>query len=207
MNRRKQLSILGVALVVVCLSIIGVEADSSNNYKVILEIEYFQQIHPYFCGQATIQMAINTVLGETPSQWRLMEEMPFVEDVGTCNKHMNLPFKKRDITIIRNNILGNQAQLRSSIEKGQVSIINIKFDEEMDSGHFVLVTGYNATGFFIHDPWTEDFGELEGRETGANVYIDNQQLNRLWAFRLFWVLTVANQTPNNLILATSVEAI
>ena len=75
MNQRRRLSILGLAIAIISLSIIGaVAAEADNDNEIILDIEYFQQKHPRFCGQATSQMAINAILGRGPSQWRLLPQ-------------------------------------------------------------------------------------------------------------------------------------
>jgi hypothetical protein len=199
MSRRIRLSFLGLASAIIAMSIISVAAGSvpQDNRAHMIEVEYYQQRHPYFCGQATIQMAINMVQDRNPSQFRIRDEVPFIENRGTSNRHVNIPFRNRDINIVRNGIFSNQAHLRNSVDHGHISIINIRFEQGGNSGHYVLVTGYNATGFFIHDPWPEEWGAPYGRETGENAYIDNSQLNRLWAFRLFWVITITNHAPNN----------
>ena len=196
MNKRKKLSILGLASAIIALSIISTAAGQANNNEVILDIEYYHQRHPYFCGPATIQIAINAIQGNAPSQFRIKNEVPFIENRGTRNIHIHIPFKNRDIEITRNGILSNQAHLRNSINKGHISIINIRFEQGRNAGHYLIVTGYNATGFYIHDHWNREFGEIQ-RATGENAYISNQELNSLWAYRLYWVITLAKQATNN----------
>ena len=61
----------------------------------------------------------------------------------------------------------------------------------MNTGHYVVVTGYNRTGFFVHDPWPEKWGPPEGRQTGENAYIDSELLRELWEFRENWAITIA----------------
>ena len=160
-----------------------------------IEVRYFPQKHPYFCGQASAQMALYMIQGKPVSQFRLVDEMRFIEGSGTRNIHMFKPFEKRDVDIVRVGLFSGPDHLRKSIDKEQYSIINIRFDEKTNSGHFVLVTGYNETGFFVNDPWPEEWGRPFGRDSGENAYIDTRLLVKLWSFRLNWVITVAG--PNS----------
>lgn len=205
MNRNKKLSILGLALALILYSVAnGALGGSANPVGVatraaFIEVAYVQQQHPYFCGQASVQMVLEMVQDRHVSQFRLQNEMNFNPEAGTRNIHMAEPFRSRGVEIIRNGFLNNQEQLRESIDLGQYSIINIRSYSNANRGHFVVVTGYNETGFFVHDPWPEDWGKLPGRDTGANAYMSNELLRELWAYRLNWALTVAG--PNSITIA------
>ena len=197
MSRNKKLGFLGLTAAIIAYSIAygafggSAQAIAASQRANVVQVIYQEQKDPYFCGQASAQMAIQMIQGRYVSQFRLQHEMSFIPGAGTRNNHMIKPFQNRDIDIIRIGILSNLEHLRESIDHGHYSIINIRFDESKNSGHYVLVTGYNETGFFVHDPWPEGWGEPVGRETGENAFINGELLSELWAFRLFWVLTVA----------------
>jgi len=196
MSRNKKLGFLGLTAAILAYSLVysalgGSAIAAASQRANAVQVKYQEQKDPYFCGQASAQMAIQMVQGKFVSQFRLQHEMNFIPGAGTRNMHMVKPFLNRDIEVIRIGILSNLEQLRESVDRGHYSIINIRFDESKNSGHYVLVTGYNATGFFVHDPWPEGWGEPVGRETGENAYVDAGLLRELWAFRLYWVLTVA----------------
>jgi Peptidase_C39 like family len=195
MSRNKKLGFLGLTAAIFAYSVVysafGGSAIAASQRANAVQVIYQEQKDPYFCGQASAQMAIQMIQGRFVSQFRLEREMSFIPGAGTRNIHMVKPFQSRGIEVVRIGLLSNLAHLRDSVDQGHYSIINIRFDETKNSGHYVLVTGYNATGFFVHDPWPEDWGEPVGRETGENAYVDAGLLGELWAFRLYWVLTVA----------------
>ena len=197
MSRNKKLGFLGLTAAVIVYSLVySAFGDSAQAVAAIqransVQVKYQEQKDPYFCGQASVQMAIQMIQGRFVSQFRLQNEMSFIPGAGTRNIHMVKPFQNRGIEIVRIGLLSNLEHLRDSVDAGHYSIINIRFDESKNSGHYVLVTGYNETGFFVHDPWPESWGEPVGRETGENAYVEAELLSELWAFRLYWVLTVA----------------
>ena len=199
MSQNKKLGFLGLTAAIIAYSVVyGALGGSANATAALnghsansIQATYQKQKDPYFCGQASAQMAIQMIQGRYVSQFRLQHEMNFIPSAGTRNIHMINPFQNRDIEIIRLGLFSSQEHLRKSIDNGHYSIINIRFDESKNSGHYVLVTGYNETGFFVHDPWPEDWSEPVGRETGENAYVYAGLLSELWAFRLYWVLTVA----------------
>ena len=203
MSRNKKLGFLGLTAAIIAYSLVysalGGSAIAASQRANAVQVIYQEQRDPYFCGQASAQMAIQMIQGRYVSQFRLQHEMNFIPGAGTRNIHMINPFQNRDIEIIRIGILSNLEHLRESVDHGHYSIINIRFDESKNSGHYVLVTGYNETGFFVHDPWPEDWSEPVGRETGENAYIDAGLLRELWAFRLYWVLTVAGPSQASLV--------
>lgn len=197
MSRNKKLGFLGLTTAILAYSLVysalGGSAIAASQRANSVQVTYQEQKDSFFCGQASAQMAIQMIEGRFVSQFRLQHEMNFIQGAGTRNIHMINPFQNRDIEVTRIGILSNLEHLRDSVDRGHYSIINIRFDESKNSGHYVLVTGYNATGFFVHDPWPEAWGEPVGRETGENAYVDAELLSELWAFRFYWVLTVAGQ--------------
>ena len=196
MNGNKKLGFLGLITIFTVYSIFygafsgsGFSQAEIHGSKLI-DINYFPQKDTYYCGQASVQMVLYQ-LGKPVSQYDLANEMNYIDGAGTRNIYMVGPFQKRGVDIVSVGIFSNENHLRSSVDKGQYSIINIKFDQKSKSFHYVVVTGYNETGFFLHDPWPESWGKPEGRQSGHDVYISNELLGKLWAYRLWWVLTAA----------------
>jgi len=195
MSRNIKLGFIGLTAAILAYSLVysalGGSSIAASQRANAVQVIYQEQKDPYFCGQASAQMAIQMIEERFVSQFRLQREMNFIPGAGTRNIHMVKPFQKRGIEVVRIGFLSNLEHLRDSVDRGHYSIINIRFDETTNSGHYVLVTGYNSTGFFVHDPWPERWSEPVGRETGENAYVDAGLLSELWAFRLYWVLTVA----------------
>jgi hypothetical protein len=137
------------------------------------------------------------VQGVQVDQDLLAGEMNYIDRGGTSPFNMNKPFKKRNVEIIDQGVLRTLKHLRSSVDDGHYSIINIAFDDSGRSGHYVLVTGYDETGFFVNDPWPKNWGRPNCRDVGEEAYIKTELLQKLWLVRLNWVLTVAKPDSND----------
>jgi hypothetical protein len=199
MNLNKKLSFIGFAVIIIAFFAVNgaIEGSALSPNELHVDEEnkvhapYYEQRDPYFCGEASVQMALYAIQGVPVSQFRLADEMGFIEGAGTRNFNLIRPFEERGVEILRSGPFCSREYLRGAVDNGQLSIINIRFDEESGSAHYVVVVGYNASGFFLHDPWPEEWREPVGRESGENVYVGDELLGRLWAFRLNWVLSVA----------------
>jgi hypothetical protein len=157
-----------------------------------VEVYYFAQEDRYYCGQAVAQMVLYMVQGVQVDQDVLACEMNYLNGGGTSPFNMIKPFKKRNVDIVDQGVFRRLNHLRNSVDEGYYSIINIGFDER-GSGHYVLVSGYNKTGFFVHDPWPDKWGKPIGRSVGDDAYIKTELMQRLWLVRLNWVLTIAKK--------------
>lgn len=204
MNPSKKLRLLGLVFVAVInipyfnvWNLIWSISAYPNGSPNFIDVCYFPQRCPKFCGQASAQMVLQMVLEKPVSQFRLEKEMEFIEGAGTLNRYMKNPFQNRGIKIISVGFYSNLGHLIEAVNNECYSIINIRFDKQSSSGHYVVVTGYNETGFFVHDPWPEEWGKATGRNTGENVYLSNELLKELWAFRRYWVLTVTGSNSQN----------
>lgn len=162
-----------------------------QNKSSSIEVTYLPQRNSLFCGPAYVGMILYMVQGRSVSQFLLKDELLFREGLGTRNTHMKIPFENRDIEIVNVGCYADLKNLKNSINKRYYSIINIKFDEKTSFVHYVIVTGYNATGIYVNDPWPKKWGEHCARETGENAYISNESLKELWSYRKFWVLIIA----------------
>jgi hypothetical protein len=215
MNRNKKLTLLGLVAVVIGYSIVfGAIGGSGSNPSAIpansssfINANYYSQKDPYYCGQASVQMALRMVQEDRVRQFELRDEMKFIPGAGTRNINMNKPFQNRGIDIVRVGLFSGPRHLRKSIDNRQYSIINIRFDIEANSGHYVLVTGYNETGFFVNDPWPEKWGKPTSRDTGENAFIGTEMLLKLWSYRHYWVITVAGPDSINDPIITQAQGV
>jgi hypothetical protein len=211
MNQKKKLVILGLIAAIFGYSIasaaVGGSAYAPIQQRALdenrIHTPYFQQRDPYYCGQASIQMILYAIEGVPVSQYSLERETGFIEGAGTRSIDMLRPFEKRGIQVLSCGPFSNKEYLRRGVDNGQYSIISIRFDAESSVSHYVVVVGYNASGFFLNDPWPEEWKEPVGRHSGKDVYVSNELLDSLWGYRLNWVLSVAG--PNSVV--ASVEAI
>ena len=198
MKETKKLVTLGILIIVVISGIAQVRAISAENVgSAFVKVRYFSQNHAYNCGLASVQMVLYSSQGISVYQEEIKEEMNFIEGAGTGIFDIIKPLKNRNATIVSSGIFKTQAYLRDCVDKGYFTIINIKFGQNSNAGHFAVVTGYNETGFFLNDPWPEKWEKPEGRETGENAYISSGVLQELWLFKLNWALTVAGANSVN----------
>lgn len=198
-NNRKN-GILGLSATVLVFSFVfavfttsGLSQSQVVQRSAFVEVEYKQQARTLYCGPASVQIVLETILDEHVSQGTLRDEVNYVPGRGTKNTNIVKPFQSRDITVISCGPYRTQRHLRRSIENGYYSIFNIRFDQESNYGHYVVVVGFNESGFFVDDPWPEKWSTPVGRHSGENAYITNELLNELWAFRRNWVLTVSGE--------------
>ncbi len=149
----------------------------ANNYT---QVEYKPQETSYYCGPAVVQMALWYINAETPSQSLLASEMQTdpVEGVTYTSK-IAMPFKNRGLPDAREKI-SELDDLKENNYDDYLSIILIYFSVTHTYQHYILMIGYNATGIFIHDPWSLSSSQPAGRTTGADAFISNELLADLW---------------------------
>jgi hypothetical protein len=204
MSRGKKLGIIGLLVIIAITrftndNVIESQIGDSNNQQSAsyLEVNYFAQEDRYYCGQAVVQMVLYMVQGVQVDQDLLAGEMNYIDGGGTSPFNVIKPFKKRNVDIVDQGVFRNLNHLRNSVDEGHYSIINIAFDESGRTGHYVLVTGYDETGFFVNDPWPENWERPTSRGVGEDAYIKTELLQKLWLVRLNWVLTVAKPDSND----------
>jgi hypothetical protein len=133
-----------------------------------LDIPYHQQDHSYYCGLATAQMLLGSILQKTPSQIVLANH-PVVSDLGILDA---------DLAALLNTWapkgFGTFTNIRyPDPEAGMHAIVKTLFDSRIavpaeiflgPNGHWVAITGavveggkppdepYEIKGFFLHNP-------------------------------------------------------
>ena len=197
MKKNRKNGFIGLVALVFFASLVFLNAGGSgsgdqrsDDKSRMMDIPYYPQKNGYYCGQASAQMVLVKIQGKYVSQFRLDPEMGFMPGRGTKVENMRNAFDNRDVGPARAARNLRLKDLRNSVDASQFAIILIRFDEASNSGHFVVISGYNASGFFVHDPWPEEYGEPEGREAGEDAFIGNEVLSDLWLFSRNWALII-----------------
>lgn len=169
---------------------------TENNlaHSIILDVPYYDQQTNYYCGPASVMMVLDYTEKLDGSQSLLSQELSTEIDHLTYTGLMEEPFIHRELTDIHDGRM-TLNQLKKQINLGYAPILLIWFDDNHESGHYVVAVGYNDTGIFINDPWPTRWSHPEGRDSGAFVFLNNEKLLDLWSFRHNWALTVS-YTPS-----------
>ena len=156
----------------------------------LLDVPYHAQETSYFCGPASVQMAIEYISGVVISQETLAAESKTDPVKGETHANMTrVPFDKRGYV----NVLEAHTTidvLKEQNSRGYVSIVLIWSNMSHKFGHYVVIVGYNATGIFVNDPWPSYWDQPVSRKTGKNAFISNQLLADLWTRFNQWSLEV-----------------
>lgn len=145
------------------------------------------------CVSASVQMVLQYLdYSPLPNQTQLATEMHTDINHTTQWKYVYIPFKDRDFSEYINQSLSQDFNQALSYLKGNLTqnfpiIINTWFDEEAKSNgsvtHARVVTGYNSTGIFFHDPWSE-----------PNEFLNYSEFSNLWQTDSgFWAFVVKSQ--------------
>lgn len=159
--------------------------DKSINYC------FIKQETTNSCGPASVQMVLKYLdISPLPTQSILANEMNTTIHNYTKSSYMHIPFKKRgfkyyNCTFISFNLA--LSNLKGNISKNFPIIILTWYGLSHKIGHFRVVTGYNSSGIFVHDPWD-----------GPNKFLNNSTLEDLWNYSNFWSITVLEQPYFNL---------
>jgi len=156
---------------------------------------FIQQETLNSCGPASVQMVLK-YLGVTtlPNQSELASEMNTSIYNYTYCIYMHIPFIKRGFEKYLSGSLSGEFECALSNLKGNVSrnfpvIILTWYDTAHRAGHYRIVTGYNSSGIFVHDPII-----------GPNIFLNNTILRDLWYYSRFWALIILKQPHFDLIV-------
>jgi len=146
------------------------------------------------CGPASVQMVLKFFdLYQFPSQEKLAIEMDTTIYNYTSTDKISIPFKSRNIPVVfkghfPTNFTQALAELKRNISLNRPTILLMWYDTKNITGHFRIVTGYNESGLYVHDPWDVSFGS--GLYSGPNVYLNNTIFEKLWLKYNNWALIV-----------------
>jgi len=124
---------------------------------------YFNQETTNSCVPASVQIVLRYLdFSPLPNQTQLATEMNTDINHTTEWRYVYIPFKGRGFSEYYNQSLSNDfnralANLKGNASQNFPAILKIWYDEPAKSEgkvtHTVVVTGYNSTGIFVHDPW------------------------------------------------------
>jgi hypothetical protein len=148
------------------------------------------------CVEASIQMVLESYnVTPLPTQEDIATEMQTDPNHTTEWDFTYIPFDRRNFTEYINQSLSQDADQALAYLKGNVSmsfpvIVDTWYDQahkdSRNMTHARVVTGYNETGIFYHDPID-----------GPNRYMGNVKFAELWSTdEGFWAFIVENATAS-----------
>jgi len=165
---------------------------------------HYQEIN-YYCGPACLEMVFD-YYGEDINQSEIADvartfpSTTYTDELRRAAHFSNISTSMGDemsenITGYTLRKLGYAAfeahdmtltQLKSYIDQEKPLILLMWYSEAHWSGHYRVVTGYNETHVFLHDPWNNiTWG---GRYGGPNLIFNNTEFLDLWSYYGNWAL-------------------
>jgi hypothetical protein len=186
---RRHFTIALLVLIVSTISVLGCQQAYAIPSSNMLQVPYHPQETDYYCGVASVQMAIHYISGDVIPQDTLAKELKTVPKEGTWTYMMHKPFDLRRYPAVHQ-AHATLDELKNQNSRGYVSVIVIWADTDHKYTHYVVVIGYNATGIFVNDPWPSNWGQPVSRRTGEKAFISNKLLSNLWAYLDEWVFEI-----------------
>jgi len=85
-------------------------------------------------------------------------------------------------------------QLKNLIRQDKPLILLMWYSDRHVSSHYRVVTGYNRTHIFLHDPWNKPL--WGGRYGGPSIVFNYTEFSDLWSYYGNWSLYVSPWTIN-----------
>ena len=161
---------------------------------------FFPQETSNSCVPASIQMVLRYLdYSPLPNQTQLATEMHTDIKHTTEWRFTYIPFKNRSFSEYYNQSLSSYFSIALSHLKGNISqnfpaIVKTWYDEQAKAEgkvtHARVVTGYNSTGIFLHDPWDE-----------PNEFLNYSTFSSLWKTNSgYWAFIVKQEPKFDLIV-------
>lgn len=168
-----------------------------------INVPFHYQDTDYYCGPACLEMVFD-YYGEDISQLEIADvarTFPYVTftdelrraaHFSNISTSMGAEIPDHNITGYTLRSLGYAAfeahnmdltQLKSYIDKDKPLILLMWYSEAHVYGHYRVVTGYNATHIFMHDPWA-----WLGKYGGPNIAFNYTLFSNLWSYYGNWTL-------------------
>jgi predicted double-glycine peptidase len=159
---------------------------------------WFEQETNVSCVPASVQMILESYgIEPLPSQMQLAQEMQTDINHTTQWEFAYLPFANRDFTSFQNESLSQNPDLalhylKENTAKNYRILVKTWFGEidkaKGNMTHARVITGFNETGIFFHDP-----------SSGPNLYLYNSQFLELWDVEgNYWALVIEQDVPPEL---------
>jgi hypothetical protein len=150
------------------------------------DYNFCYQVTDLSCGPASVQMVLGYFGSSLLQNQTIIAEKlnTSIYDVAYTSK-FHLPFDDCGIEIKFNGMMPENseqaiASLKENISLNRPAIVLMNYSLISESGHFRVVTGYNQTGLFVHDPWDNNFWKPDPNYSGPNIYFDNELFAILW---------------------------
>ena len=107
------------------------------------------------CGPTCLAMAVFYLTGnqdvtpDTVAEYSL-EHGYYVKDVGTAWSLLDHYPTLYDLNV--SHVYLNEAYLKAELDKGNVLICSVRAGDFTYGGHFIVIYGYDETGFKVNDP-------------------------------------------------------
>jgi hypothetical protein len=168
-----------------------------------IDVPFHYQDTDYYCGPACLEMVFN-YYGEDINQSEIADvarTFPYVTftdelrraaHFSNISTSMGSEIPDYNITGYTLRSLGYAAfeahgmsltQLKSYIDQDKPLILLMWYSEAHVYGHYRVVTGYNATHIFMHDPWA-----WLGKYGGPNIAFNYTLFSDLWSYSGNWTL-------------------
>jgi len=207
--------LLGVLASVLNIQTIKAETicikTSTNALETHIHVPFYYQEKDYYCGPAVLQMVFD-YYGENISQFEIADVArtmgepvysTFTDELRRAAHFSNISISMGDempenITGYTLRRLGYAAfeaqdmdftQLKSFIDQGKPLILLMWYSQHHVSTHYRVVTGYNETHVFLHDPWNKPL--WGGAYGGPNIVFNNTEFLDLWSYYGNWALYVS----------------
>jgi predicted double-glycine peptidase len=201
-------SLASIEPITVGASYVGKSAAIS---EVHLNVPFYYQEKDYYCGPAALQMVFN-YYGENVSQFEIANVArtigdplytTYADELRRAGQFSNMSTSRGDelpenITGYTLRSLGyaafesqgmSLAALENFTGQGKPLILLMWYSSHHVSTHYRVVTGYNATHVFLHDPWNKPL--WNGTYGGPNLAFNNSQFLDLWSYYDNWALYVS----------------
>ncbi|MDH5483451.1 MAG: C39 family peptidase [Candidatus Bathyarchaeota archaeon] len=179
-----------------------------------INVPFHYQGTNYYCGPACLEMVFD-YYGEDINQTEIADvarTFPYVTytDELLRSAHFSNMSVSMGNEIPDSNIAGyslrklgyaafetysmSLEQLKSYVDQDRPLILLMLYEVGSIYGHYRVVTGYNETHVFVHDPWNKPlWGETYG---GSNIVFNNTEFLELWMYSGNWALYVSPWTVN-----------
>jgi hypothetical protein len=175
-----------------------------------IDVPFHFQDKDYYCGPACLEMVFD-FYGEDISQMEIADvartfplvtftdELRRAAHFSNISTSMGAEIPDYNITGYTLRSLGYAAfeahgmdltQLKSYVDQDKPLILLMWYSEAHVYGHYRVVTGYNATHIFMHDPWA-----WSGKYGGPNIAFNYTIFSDLWSYG-YWALYASPWTIN-----------
>ncbi|MEM1564050.1 MAG: C39 family peptidase [Candidatus Bathyarchaeia archaeon] len=176
-----------------------------------INVPFHYQEKSYYCGPACLEMVFDyygedinqteiadaaRTIGE-PIYSTFTDELRRAAHFSNISTSMGNELPSINITGYTLRSLGYAAfesfgmsleDLKRYVDMGKPLILLMWYSEFHLYGHYRVLTGYNGTHFFLHDPWNNV--EWGGKYGGPDLAFNYTMFLDLWSYSAYWALYV-----------------